>query len=46
MQCVGEIETLVERIERTQDGIAIIERDVLDARQCPQYAGNVHLGNA
>ena len=38
MQCGGEIDTLVEVIDRRQHSVAIFERDVLDARQRAQDA--------
>jgi len=37
----GRLRVGVERIDRHQDGAAIFKRDVLDARQRPQHAGNV-----
>ena len=38
---ICEIETLVERIDRHQNRVTIFERDVLNARQRTQHAGNI-----
>lgn len=43
VQRIGEIEALVECVDRHQDRVAIFECDVLDARQRPQNTGRVPL---
>lgn len=41
VQRISEIETFVERIDSHQNRVTLFERDVFNARQRTQHAGNI-----